>query len=91
MKKPIIFIVDDDAQVLRAIVRDMRSQYRSDYRIISTTSASEALQALPDLRRKGETVALFVSDQRMPEMLGVDYLDQAQEFFPEARRVLLTA
>lgn len=91
MKKPIIFAVDDDPQVLRAIVRDLRSEYRSDYRIMSTDSAKEALEALKELKQKGEEVALFISDQKMPEMLGVDYLVEAKILFPEAKRVLLTA
>lgn len=91
MKKPIIFAVDDDPQVLRAIVRDLRSEYRSDYRIMSTDSAKEALEALKELKQKGEEVALFISDQKMPEMLGVDYLVEAKVLFPEAKRVLLTA
>lgn len=91
MKQPIILAVDDDAQVLRALTRDLRSNYRKEYRIMSTDSAQEALAALKDLKQKNETVALFVSDQRMPEMLGVDYLTEAKKFFPKAKRVLLTA
>lgn len=90
-KKPIIFSIDDDPQVLRSIRRDLRSEYRKDYRIISTESANEALATLPELKKKGEEVALFLSDQRMPEMLGVDFLDKAKVYFPEAKRVLLTA
>ncbi|MBC7919987.1 MAG: FAD-dependent oxidoreductase [Ferruginibacter sp.] len=91
MKQPIILALDDDAQVLRAIVRDLRSTYRKEYRILSTESAREALGVLEELKKKGETVALFLSDQRMPEMLGVDFLTQARKIFPEAKRVLLTA
>ena len=91
MKQPIIIAVDDDAQVLRALTRDLRSQYRKEYKVMSTDSAKEALDALKDLKQKNETVALFVSDQRMPEMLGVDYLTEARKFFPDAKRVLLTA
>ena len=91
MRKPILFSIDDDRQVLRAIMRDMRSRYRSDYRIIGTESAGEALRMLEELRKKGEEVALFLSDQRMPEMLGVEFLEQAKEHYPEAKRVLLTA
>ena len=91
MKKPIIFILDDDPSVLKSVVRDVRSEYRKDYRILSTQSANEALEALADLKKKGEAVALFLSDQRMPEMLGVEFLEQARTFFPEAKRVLLTA
>lgn len=91
MKKPIIIAVDDDAQVLAAIRGDMRSRYRNDYRIMATTSAQEALEAIKELKNKGEEVALFLSDQRMPEMLGVDFLEKALTFFPQAKRVLLTA
>ncbi|MEL6823854.1 MAG: response regulator, partial [Calditrichota bacterium] len=91
MKKPIIFSVDDDPQVLKAIVRDLRSEYRKEYRILSTSSANEALDSLNELKRKGENIALFLSDQRMPEMEGVDFLERAMTLYPEAKRILLTA
>lgn len=91
MKAPIIFFVDDDPQVLQAVRRDLRKKYRPDYQIFSTTSAREALEALAELKKQQETVALFLSDQRMPEMLGVDFLEKALEFYPESKRVLLTA
>jgi len=91
MNKPIILIVDDDPQVLRAINRDIRNQYAKNYRIMSTESAKEALETLKELKNKNETVALFLSDQRMPEMLGVEFLGQAKEFFPNSKRILLTA
>lgn len=91
MNQPIIFSIDDDPQVLRAISRDLKSKYRQDFKIMSTTSIKEAMEALLELKNKGEHVALFVSDQRMPEMEGVAFLEKAMEFFPEAKRVLLTA
>jgi len=91
MKKPILFALDDDEQVLRAVTRDLKSQYRKEYRIMSTLSANDALEALVDLKKKNETVALFLVDQRMPEMLGVEFLSQAKKHFPEAKKVLLTA
>lgn len=91
MSNPILFIVDDDPQVLRAVVRDLRNVYGKDYRILSTVSAREALHLLTDLKNKNETVALFLSDQRMPEMLGVEFLEKAKVIFPEAKRILLTA
>ncbi len=91
MKKPIIFALDDDAQVLRAISRDLKSEYRKAYRIMSTDSANDALEALVDLKKKNETVALFLVDQRMPEMLGVEFLSEAKKHYPEAKKVLLTA
>lgn len=90
-KKPIILSVDDDQQVLRSLKRDLRNHYKDDYRIISTISAEEALEAVAELKKKGETIALFLSDQRMPEMLGVDFLEKAKPFFPNAKRALLTA
>src|SRR6478672_3589132 len=91
MKLPFIIICDDDVQVLRAIQRDIRNQYRNDYRIAATESASEALELIKELKLKNETVALFISDQRMPEMEGIVFLEKAKELFPEAKRVLLTA
>ncbi|GJM36188.1 MAG: fused response regulator/thioredoxin-disulfide reductase [Saprospiraceae bacterium] len=90
-EKPIIFSIDDDLQVLRSLKRDLRNTYKQEYRIISTESANEGLDALLELKKKGEVVALFISDQRMPEMLGVDFLEKAKEIFPKAKRVLLTA
>lgn len=91
MSIPIIFSIDDDEQVLRAISRDLKSEYRKEYRIISTSSANEALESLKELKKKSENVALFLVDQRMPEMLGVEFLEKAKAFFPDAKRVLLTA
>jgi thioredoxin reductase (NADPH) len=91
MNEPIIFCIDDDPQVLRAIARDLKAQYKNNYRVLSTSSVSEALAALLELKNKGERVALFVADQRMPEMDGVSFLVKAVEFFPDAKRALLTA
>jgi thioredoxin reductase (NADPH) len=91
MNQPIIFVIDDDVQVLRAIARDMKNKYRQDYRILSTASAKEALSSLLELKNKGESVAIFISDQRMPEMEGVDFLQQAKEYYDDAKKVLLTA
>ncbi|WP_405207885.1 FAD-dependent oxidoreductase [Aquimarina sp. LLG6339-5] len=91
MKKPIIFALDDDPQVLRAVTRDLKSKYRKEYRIMSTESANDALEALADLKKKNEVIALFLVDQRMPEMLGVEFLQQAKKLFPNAKKVLLTA
>lgn len=90
-KLPIIFIVDDDPQVLKSVRRDVRKRYKENYRIMATQSADEGLQVLIDLKKQQETVALFLSDQRMPEMLGVDFLEKAKTVFPESKRVLLTA
>jgi thioredoxin reductase (NADPH) len=91
MDQPIIFVIDDDHQVLRAISRDLKNHYRQDYRILSTSSVKEALDSLLELKNKGEVVALFLSDQRMPEMEGVDFLCRTTNIFPNAKRVLLTA
>lgn len=90
-KKPIIFSIDDDPQVLKSIKGDLRNRYRKEYRIISAQSAQEALDALPELKNRGEEVALLLSDQRMPEMNGVSFLKQAKTVFPYAKRALLTA
>jgi thioredoxin reductase (NADPH) len=91
MEKPIIFSIDDDSQVLRAITRDLKSMYGKEYRIINTTSANEAMESLIDLKNSSDVVAMFVCDQRMPEMEGVAFLEKAIKIFPKAKRVLLTA
>lgn len=91
MKKPIIFLIDDDPAVLNAVARDVRAAYRTAYRIMATQSATEALESLRELKNKGEHVALFISDQRMPDMLGVEFLEKARKVYPRAKRVLLTA
>ena len=91
MRLPIIFAIDDDPQVLQAIQHDLRQQYRKKYRILCTSSGREALDALPELKKKGEETALFLSDQRMPDMTGVEFLTQARKTFPNAKRALLTA
>jgi len=91
MKTPFIIIVDDDEQVLRAIQRDMRNKYRNEYRISASDSAIEALELIKELKLKNETVALFISDQRMPQMEGVFFLEKTKEIYPEAKLVLLTA
>ncbi|MGB0178315.1 MAG: response regulator, partial [Owenweeksia sp.] len=91
MKNPIIIAVDDDPQVIRAVSRDLRKRYREEYRVVATDSANEALESLQEMKNQGLEVALFVSDQRMPEMLGVDFLEKAKKLYPRAKRVLLTA
>ncbi len=90
-RKPIILSVDDDQQVLQSLKRDLRRRYQEDYRIVSTTQPVEALEAVENLKKKGETIALYLCDQRMPEMLGVEFLEKARPLYPEAKRVLLTA
>src|SRR5215467_12535931 len=91
MKLPFIIIVDDDTHVLRALQRDIRDHYREDYRVVATESAIEAIELIKDLKLKNETVALFISDQRMPEMEGIEFLQKAQEIYPDAKCVMLTA
>ncbi|MDP4284318.1 MAG: FAD-dependent oxidoreductase [Bacteroidota bacterium] len=91
MKLPYIIIVDDDIQVLRAIQRDIRNEYRDEYKIAATESAIEAIEVIKELKLKNEEVALFISDQRMPEMEGIAFLEKANEIFPVAKKVLLTA
>ena len=91
MKLPYIIIVDDDEQVLHSILRDVRNKYREEYRVTATESAIQALELIQDLHNKNETVALFISDQRMPEMEGIEFLEKAKEIFPESKLVLLTA
>jgi thioredoxin reductase (NADPH) len=91
MKLPFIIIVDDDEQVLRAIQRDVRKKYQNEYRVSATDSAKEAIELIKELKLKNETVALFISDQRMPEMDGVTFLGMTREIYPEAKLVLLTA
>lgn len=91
MKLPYIIIVDDDEQVLRSIQRDIRGKYREEYRVAVSESANEMLDLLKELKLKNETVAMFISDQRMPEMEGIVFLGKARAIFPTAKQVLLTA
>jgi thioredoxin reductase (NADPH) len=91
MAKPILLSVDDDSDVLRAIERDLRSQYGAQYRVIGSDSPDGALQLLRQLKLRNDSVALLLADQRMPRMDGVEFLREATEFFPDAKRALLTA
>src|SRR5215212_7987159 len=91
MPKPVIFTIDDDASVLNSIERDLRARYGQDYRILPIDSGQAALDYLPRLEQRNETVALFLVDQRMPEMSGVEFLEEAIRAYPQAKRVLLTA
>lgn len=91
MDKPAILTIDDDPAVLQAIARDLRRQYGDRFRIIRADSGTAALELTQQLKLRGDTVALFLADQRMPEMNGVAFLEQASEIFPVAKRALLTA
>jgi thioredoxin reductase (NADPH) len=91
MAKPILLTVDDDPDVLRAIERDLRSQYGAAYRVISSDSPEGALDILKGLKVRNDGVALLLADQRMPRMDGVGFLQEARQIFPDAKRALLTA
>ncbi|MER7466054.1 FAD-dependent oxidoreductase [Streptomyces sp. NPDC097981] len=90
-RKPVILAVDDDPQVLRAVRRDLRSAYGDRYRVLGASSAADALKILDSLDERGHDPALFLVDQRMPDVTGVEFLLEAVSRFPDARRVLLTA
>ncbi len=89
--KPAIVAVDDDPEVLRAVARDLRNRYASDYRIVRANSGADAIEAVRELVRREEPVALLLSDQRMPQIDGVRFLAEAGDLAPGARRALLTA
>jgi thioredoxin reductase (NADPH) len=91
MPKPILLSVDDDSDVLRAIERDLRSQYGADYRVIGSDSPEKALDLLKQLKVRNDSVALMLADQRMPHMNGVEFLQEGMQIFPDAKRALLTA
>jgi thioredoxin reductase (NADPH) len=91
MSKPVIFTIDDDVSVLSSVERDLRARYGQDYRILPIDSGKSALEYLKKLQQRNETVALFLVDQRMPEMSGVEFLEAAIHSYPQAKRVLLTA
>jgi thioredoxin reductase (NADPH) len=91
MAKPVIFTVDDDPEVLRAIERDLRTNFGKEYRVVRAESGQSALDALKQLMLRNEPVALILSDQRMPGMNGVEFLEKARDLYPGAKRALLTA
>jgi thioredoxin reductase (NADPH) len=91
MAKPILLSVDDDADVLRAIERDLRSQYGADYRVLGSGSPEGALDLLKQLKLRSDSVALLLVDQRMPRIDGVHFLQEAMRIYPDAKRALLTA
>ena len=91
MSKPALLTVDDDPEVLRAIERDLRQRYADRYRIVRAESGKIALEALAQLQKRNEAVALFLVDQRMPQMTGVAFLAEATKLYPDAKRALLTA
>src|ERR1700749_2940682 len=90
-RKPVILTVDDDPAVSRAVARDLRRHYGEAHRIVRAESGADALETLKQLKLRGETVATLVADYRMPQMTGIEFLEDAKDLYPSARRVLLTA
>jgi thioredoxin reductase (NADPH) len=91
MANPAILVIDDDMAVLNAVERDLRKKFGRDYRIAKASSGAAALDYLKQLQQRNETVAIFLVDQRMPQMTGIEFLEIARGFYPEAKRALLTA
>src|SRR4029077_4271800 len=91
MPAPAIVTVDDEPEVLRAVERDLRRKYGKDYRILGTDSGSGAVDLLKQLKTRGDSLALTLADQRMPQMSGLDVLGESMQLFPQAKRALLTA
>jgi thioredoxin reductase (NADPH) len=91
VNKPVILAVDDDPQVLAAVRRDLRGRYRERYATLSAGSGQEALETTRELKSRGDALAMVISDQRMPGMLGHEVLAGVRELYPLARRLLLTA
>src|SRR5215467_15815277 len=90
-KKPFILALDDDPAVLRAVERDLKSKFSSDYRVIASDAPPKALDVVKQLTARGDRIALFLVDQRMPHVSGTEFLAEALTLQPDARRVLLTA
>jgi thioredoxin reductase (NADPH) len=91
MAAPAIVTVDDERDVLHAVERDLRRRYGKDYRVLGTDSGTEAIDLLQQLKTRGDSLALLLADQRMPQVSGLDVLGQAMRLFPQAKRTLLTA
>src|SRR5499427_9936056 len=89
--RPVILTVDDDPGVSRAVARDLRRRYGEQHRIVRAESGASALDALRQMKLRGDSVAVILADYRMPEMNGIEFLERAMDVYPAARRVLLTA
>lgn len=89
--RPVLLTVDDDPGVSRAVARDLRRKYGQDYRVVRADSGGDALDALREIKLRGEPVAAILADYRMPGLTGIEFLEQAMDLFPRARRALLTA
>jgi thioredoxin reductase (NADPH) len=86
-----IVTVDDDPAVSRAVARDLRRRYADTHRIVRADSGQQALDALREMKLRGDQVALLLADYRMPQMTGIEFLEHAMDLYPAARRALLTA
>src|SRR3982751_4459445 len=91
MGNPVLLSVDDAPGVSRAVARDLRRRYGEEFRVLRAASGDEALEALRELKLRGDLVAALLADYRMPQMNGIEFLEQAMDLFPRARRTLLTA
>jgi thioredoxin reductase (NADPH) len=91
MNKPIILAIDDEPQVLNAVARDLQAQYQNEYQVMRASSGQEAIEAVKELKRRNLAIALFLVDQRMPTMTGIEFLSKAAKLYPETKKVLLTA
>jgi len=91
MAKPVILAIDDEIQVLNAVERDLLARYAKDYRVLKAASGAEALELVKKLKQRNSPLALFLVDQRMPGISGIEFLSEARRYFSDARQVLLTA
>lgn len=91
MTKPLIITIDDDLEVLHTLTQDLRHQYEGFFRVLPSSSSQKVLETLPKLKQRNNRIAMFLADQRMPQMSGVEFLEKTIDFFPHAKRALLTA
>src|SRR5438105_3825923 len=91
MIKPILLVIDDEPDVINAVERDLRRRYQQEYKIIKALSGKEGLDIVKTLKKRSTPIALFLTDQRMPDMTGIQFLEKASLYYPETPRILLTA